>query len=133
MQGVRAICKVGGEQLLHAIFATRSRQVLGELPERDASSYLSGLLVGSDVVGATALMRERIEDIAAVTLIGDSALSHCYRLALDHLGIDKAAVLGHSMGGMVASRFGMTYPETASHVVFVNQIGMSDGRPGRGQ
>jgi pimeloyl-ACP methyl ester carboxylesterase len=50
---------------------------------------------------------------------------------LDHLGIDRAAVLGHSMGGMVASRFGMTYPETASHVVFVNQIGMSDGRPGR--
>lgn len=49
---------------------------------------------------------------------------------LDHLGIERAAVLGHSQGGMVASRFGMTYPETASHVVFVNQIGMSDSRPG---
>ena len=31
---------------------------------------------------------------------------------------------------MVASRFAMTYPETTSHVVFVNQIGMSDQRPG---
>jgi len=50
---------------------------------------------------------------------------------LDHLGIERAAVVGHSQGGMVASRFGMTYPETASHVVFVNQIGMSDSRPGR--
>jgi pimeloyl-ACP methyl ester carboxylesterase len=50
---------------------------------------------------------------------------------LDHLGIEQAVILGHSMGGMVASRFGMTYPETASHVVFVNQIGMSDSRPGR--
>lgn len=50
---------------------------------------------------------------------------------LDHLGIEQAAVLGHSQGGMVASRFGMSYPETASHVVFVNQIGMSDSRPGR--
>jgi pimeloyl-ACP methyl ester carboxylesterase len=49
---------------------------------------------------------------------------------LDHLGIEQAAILGHSMGGMVASRFAMTYPETTSHVVFVNQIGMSDQRPG---
>jgi pimeloyl-ACP methyl ester carboxylesterase len=50
---------------------------------------------------------------------------------LDHLGIEQAAILGHSQGGMVASRFAMTYPQTTSHVVFVNQIGMSDSRPGR--
>ncbi|MEQ1857229.1 MAG: alpha/beta hydrolase [Longimicrobiales bacterium] len=50
---------------------------------------------------------------------------------LDHLGIERAAILGHSQGGMVAARFGMTYPETASHVVFVNQIGNADSRPGR--
>lgn len=49
---------------------------------------------------------------------------------LDHLGIARAAILGHSQGGMVASRFAMSYPETTSHVVFVNQIGMSDSRPG---
>ena len=50
---------------------------------------------------------------------------------LDHLGIERAAVLGHSQGGMIVSRFAMTYPETTSHAVFVNQIGMSDSRPGR--
>jgi pimeloyl-ACP methyl ester carboxylesterase len=50
---------------------------------------------------------------------------------LDHLGIERAAILGHSQGGMVAARFGMTYPATASHVIFVNQIGNSDSRPGR--
>ncbi|HET9948015.1 MAG TPA: alpha/beta hydrolase, partial [Longimicrobiales bacterium] len=49
---------------------------------------------------------------------------------LEHLGIERAAILGHSMGGMVAARFAMTYPETTSHVVFVNPIGMSDSRPG---
>ncbi len=27
---------------------------------------------------------------------------------LDHLGIERAAILGHSQGGMVAARFGMT-------------------------
>jgi pimeloyl-ACP methyl ester carboxylesterase len=50
---------------------------------------------------------------------------------LDHLGIDKTAILGHSMGGMVASRFAMTYPDVTTHVIMVNQIGMTDQRQGR--
>lgn len=50
---------------------------------------------------------------------------------LDALGIERAAIVGHSMGGMVATRFAFTYPETTSHVVMVNQIGLTDPRPGR--
>ncbi|MGB1658570.1 MAG: alpha/beta fold hydrolase [Longimicrobiales bacterium] len=50
---------------------------------------------------------------------------------LDHLSIDRAAIVGHSMGGMVATRFASTYPETTTHVVMVNQIGLTDTRPGR--
>ncbi len=51
---------------------------------------------------------------------------------LDELGIEQAAIVGHSMGGMVATRFAFTYPEATSHVVMVNQIGLTDPRPGRG-
>lgn len=51
---------------------------------------------------------------------------------LDHLGIAEAAIVGHSMGGMVATRFAFTYPEATSHVVMVNQIGLTDPRPGGG-
>ena len=50
---------------------------------------------------------------------------------LDELGIEEVALVGHSMGGMVVSRFAMLYPETTTHVVMVNQIGLTDQRQSR--
>ncbi|MDE0731427.1 MAG: alpha/beta hydrolase [Gammaproteobacteria bacterium] len=50
---------------------------------------------------------------------------------LDELGIEEAAIVGHSMGGMVVSRFAMLYPDVTSHVVMVNQIGLTDQRQSR--
>ncbi len=91
LQGVKVATTLESGQLLQALFATRSRQVLGELSESHASSYLSGLLIGSDVVGSLTLMKKlmekQIDGIASVDLIGDSALSRCYQLALESVGI----------------------------------------------
>ncbi|HEY1121931.1 MAG TPA: alpha/beta hydrolase, partial [Haloferula sp.] len=42
---------------------------------------------------------------------------------LDHLGIDKATVVAHSMGGMVGTRFALMYPAVAEKLVLVNPIG----------
>jgi pimeloyl-ACP methyl ester carboxylesterase len=50
---------------------------------------------------------------------------------LDELNIDEVAIVGHSMGGMVVSRFAMLYPDITSHVVLVNQIGLTDQRQSR--
>jgi pimeloyl-ACP methyl ester carboxylesterase len=47
---------------------------------------------------------------------------------LDALGIKEAAVVGHSMGGMLAARFALMYPETVSHLVLENPIGLEDYR-----
>jgi 2-dehydro-3-deoxygalactonokinase len=87
MQGVKVATTLESGQLLQALFATRSRQVLGELSELHASSYLSGLLIGSDVVGSLALMEKQMGAISSVELIGDSALSRCYQLALESVGV----------------------------------------------
>lgn len=45
---------------------------------------------------------------------------------LDHLGIQKTTILGHSMGGMLATRFALMYPETTEKLVLENPIGLED-------
>ena len=47
---------------------------------------------------------------------------------LDSLGIKKAIVIGHSIGGMLATRFALMYPETVSKLVLENPIGLEDYR-----
>jgi pimeloyl-ACP methyl ester carboxylesterase len=47
---------------------------------------------------------------------------------LDALGIARVAVVGHSMGGMLATRFSLMYPETVTHLVLENAIGLEDYR-----
>ena len=51
---------------------------------------------------------------------------------MEHLGIAEAAIVGHSIGGQMATRFAFLYPEKTTHLVTVNQIGLTDNRPGRG-
>ena len=52
-------------------------------------------------------------------------------LILQHLKIEKAMVIGHSMGGMLAARFATQYPKATERVIIYNPIGLTDGRFGR--
>jgi pimeloyl-ACP methyl ester carboxylesterase len=52
-------------------------------------------------------------------------------LILQHLKIEKAMVIGHSMGGMLAARFATQYPKATERVIIYNPIGLTDGRWGR--
>jgi len=45
---------------------------------------------------------------------------------LDTLGIQKTAVVGHSMGGMLATRFSLMYPQTVEKLIYENPIGLED-------
>ncbi len=48
------------------------------------------------------------------------------KVLLDSLKIGKTAILGHSMGGMLATRFVLMYPETAERLILENPIGLED-------
>ena len=45
---------------------------------------------------------------------------------LQQEGIDQVSVIGHSMGGMLAARLALSYPQLAEQLVLVNPIGLED-------
>src|SRR6187200_1008872 len=53
------------------------------------------------------------------------------RAILQSLKIDKAMIVGHSMGGMLAARFATQHPDVTERLVIYNPIGLTDGRFGR--
>jgi pimeloyl-ACP methyl ester carboxylesterase len=42
------------------------------------------------------------------------------------LGIDHATIIGHSMGGMIAARYGLMYPDSVDQLFLVDPLGLED-------
>ncbi|WP_155483303.1 alpha/beta fold hydrolase, partial [Cronobacter sakazakii] len=45
---------------------------------------------------------------------------------LEKLGVKKATVIGHSTGGMLATRYALMYPDETEQLVMINPIGLED-------
>ena len=54
------------------------------------------------------------------------ALAENTRGLLDHLGVGRVHVVGHSMGGMLGTRFALMFPDRTDRLVLVNPIGLED-------
>ena len=55
-----------------------------------------------------------------------AALAHNTKGMIDHLNLKKVIIVGHSMGGMLASRFALMYPDFTTQLVLVNPIGLEN-------
>jgi pimeloyl-ACP methyl ester carboxylesterase len=62
-------------------------------------------VISIGIPGAVATIAETVAGIEAI---------------LDHLGIRRAVIVGHSLGGMVAQLFARTYPERVAGLVLAN-------------
>lgn len=73
--------------LNHLLFETRSRQISGQLAKEDAQSFLSGLIIGRDIVGARRMFANVCSTFRAITFISNPRLNGLYQHACDRLSI----------------------------------------------
>jgi 2-dehydro-3-deoxygalactonokinase len=89
-------------QILHRLFECRSRMLSGEFEPHAASSYLSGMLVASDVHGALRMLSGSA-DARTVVLIGSPQLTQLYAVACASNHYDTQEV-----DGVAAALAGLT-------------------------
>jgi 2-dehydro-3-deoxygalactonokinase len=75
------------ESLLNTAFSVRVKSLFNQLAPAQASSYLSGLVIGEELVSM------QLNPGTQVVVVGSQALGERYSLALGHLGVD-ASILG---------------------------------------
>jgi 2-dehydro-3-deoxygalactonokinase len=97
-RGVEAARAAGGA-LLHGLFGVRSLGLFGKLAQSEGAGYLSGLLIGSELLEAPRLLGLG-EPPAAAVLIGEPALTKHYRMAAEMLGrsVEGASADAAAMG-----------------------------------
>ena len=78
LRGVDHAIRVGN--LLHAAFSARTLSLFGQMSKDAAPSYLSGLLIGSE------LRSQSLDEPLPLVLVGAEKLTQRYGLALSHLG-----------------------------------------------
>ena len=77
--------------LTHAIFAARTRCLLGELAAEDVGDWLSGVLIGHEIAAARRWAGASIPLTTPVQIIGSHALVERYQVALSLADVRSAA------------------------------------------
>ena len=90
-QAVRRSVLAGKVGLLPMLFEVRARQVSQDLAQENATSYLSGLLIGCEIIQTNGLLEDAGIKPQSVGLIGAPHLTKFYKMAFETL--DKTSVI----------------------------------------
>ena len=90
-EGIKRFHEFPQTQVLHRLFECRSRMLNGELGARNAASFLSGLLIASDVSGALQVFADSPAK-TPLRLIGEPRLTQLYATAFQHQVMRRTAV-----------------------------------------
>jgi 2-dehydro-3-deoxygalactonokinase len=109
-EGLQTVAKLGQGQVLHALFTTRSRQLLLGMSNSQAESYLSGLIIGTDVSGALLFDQNNHDTQSPITVIGEPTLTSSYKMALQYFGRDASigdsgAIATHGFAAIYANLY----------------------------
>jgi 2-dehydro-3-deoxygalactonokinase len=100
-KGLTSFNEFPDAQVLHRLFECRSRQLSGEFEAHATSSYLSGMLIASDVHGALRVLSSSATP-STVFLIGSLQLTQLYATACAYSNYDT-----HQVDGAAASLAGL--------------------------
>ncbi|HET8697178.1 MAG TPA: 2-dehydro-3-deoxygalactonokinase, partial [Gammaproteobacteria bacterium] len=95
-QGLAAARGSSPGDLLQQLFATRALGLTKRLPAQALADYLSGVLVGHELVSGLAHSRSDREAGAPLVLIGDAALRSRYAHALQRFGAAASSQLDNT-------------------------------------
>lgn len=79
----------GQDSLLARLFSARTQLLQQQLSSQQVPAYLSGLLIGDEVLAATQAFQDQ-----TIMVVGDHKLVEVYQLALTHYGLKSFAMDG---------------------------------------
>ena len=95
-----------------------------------SGAYFESLILGLNQSGYRVIIPDQIgfgkSSKPAYYQYSFHTLAENTRLLLDSLGVNKFYLLGHSMGGMLATRFTLMFPEKVQKLFLINPIGLED-------
>lgn len=91
-KGVAAAMRDGGRDLGHQLFATRTLGLFGLCRPDDLGDFLSGLLIGHELVAGL----EQADRRRPLILVGEPALCERYRRGLQQLGREDVSHIDHT-------------------------------------
>jgi 2-dehydro-3-deoxygalactonokinase len=91
--GIDAARENDGRPFTNVLFSVRARHLVDALPAADMADYLSGLLIGHELVHNLAM---RGDSTAPLILVGDPTLCQRYKRAFAEFGVVPAARLGNT-------------------------------------
>jgi pimeloyl-ACP methyl ester carboxylesterase len=95
------------------------------------SSYWAGVIKTLTDVGYRVVVPDQIGFGKSSKPSGELHFDNLARntiTLLDHLGIAKADIVAHSLGGMLGVRIGRAYPDRVNHLILAAPIGLEDYR-----
>lgn len=96
IKGLERSRKDDGKALLSSIFSARTENLFDNIPSTSVESYLSGILIGHEVVSTLSKMRP----MRPVALIGAPELTERYGLALHHFGVSSRVIGSGAPAGL---------------------------------
>jgi 2-dehydro-3-deoxygalactonokinase len=87
VMGLDEALAASAPSLLHSLFTVRTRGLFNEVSPRQSPGYLSGLLIGTEIVEARAAIEKLGSLPATATLVGVDNLVALYAFALSRTGL----------------------------------------------